>query len=109
VLGADGDAGREIRNGASDTPHAVIRACQEKSPGGRMPYELIAVPVGRAMPIYVTRELRVARGACDRDATGFERLARRSQNITIELHPTPNKTRGRGRVESILIRQSLHA
>ena len=28
--------------------------------------------------------LRLARGACDRDATGFERLARRFQNIAVE-------------------------
>ena len=82
MLGADGDAGREIRNGASDTPHALNRACPEQSPGERMPHEPIAVPVGRANADLC--HAGTARGACDRDATGFERLARRSQNIAVE-------------------------
>src|SRR5205814_1635114 len=55
VLGGDGGAGCKIRNRASDTQHAVIRARREQEAGERMAQELIAVPVGRAMTVYLTR------------------------------------------------------
>jgi hypothetical protein len=55
MLAGDGAAGRKIRNGASDTQRAVMRARRELEPGERMPQELIAVAVGRAMTVYLTR------------------------------------------------------
>src|SRR5437879_1852510 len=55
VLGGDGGAGCKIRNRARDTQHAVIRARREQEAGERLAQELVAVAVGRAMTVYLTR------------------------------------------------------
>src|SRR5258708_38700762 len=46
VLGGDGGAGCKIRNGASDTPHAGVRARRGHGGGERMAQGAVAVPVG---------------------------------------------------------------
>src|SRR6266849_6244707 len=82
MLGSDGGAGCKVRNGASDTQHAVIRARREQEAGERMPQELIAVPVGRAMTVYLTRA---------EEGIGFV-LARKLRLVCLR-HPAANSAR----------------
>jgi len=72
----------KIRDGASDTQHAVIRARREQEAGERMPQELIAVPVGRAVTVYLTRA---------EEGIGFV-LARELRLVRL-CHPAANGAR----------------
>src|SRR3954468_19685943 len=55
VLRGDGALLRQVGDGAGDAQHAVIGASGEQQPRERVAQELLALAIGRAMPIDVAR------------------------------------------------------